>query len=392
MDSTDLVALEHHIRSTMPSLNEYQKRLFLASEAMKLGRGGLTIISQISGVSRQTLAKGINELENSEILPNARTRKEGGGRKSVIETQSNILNDLLELVLQKSGSDLPLLWTTMSHTQLCNLLKERGYNVSVSLVGNLLKQLGFGLYINKNELINTRSATERAYQYNHINNQIARGHSKGIPVIFIDIKAQDKINTANDILIDDINNYLKQETLLNSSYYEAHEILKKLGFSSVKIKGRSAILAVDTIKAWYDVQFNTMLNCCDEIIIISNYDDCDSLSYHIWVCELQKLSNAINKTISVVHFHPGTCKWNNIRHAMFSVVTKEKLGSLYADMCITVSLIADTTTTMEILPEVYISNETDYNINLENFDDDFKKIVVFRNKSNSDWNFMLSPD
>jgi hypothetical protein len=43
---------EIKIKQMLPLLNERQQRLYLASEAIALGRGGFTRISKISGVSR----------------------------------------------------------------------------------------------------------------------------------------------------------------------------------------------------------------------------------------------------------------------------------------------------------------------------------------------------
>ena len=63
------------------SLNERQKRHFLALESKALGYGGITVISQVFEVSRTTVQQGIKELETGEELPFGRIRKEGGGRK-----------------------------------------------------------------------------------------------------------------------------------------------------------------------------------------------------------------------------------------------------------------------------------------------------------------------
>jgi len=43
---------EDKIMTMLPLLNERQKRIYLASEAIVLGRGGLKEISQLTGVSQ----------------------------------------------------------------------------------------------------------------------------------------------------------------------------------------------------------------------------------------------------------------------------------------------------------------------------------------------------
>ena len=73
----------------LPHLNESQKRLFLASEAIAYGRGGISEVERISGFSRTTIRKGIKEIKSGKT-PNEKIRGTGGGRKPIELTQPNI--------------------------------------------------------------------------------------------------------------------------------------------------------------------------------------------------------------------------------------------------------------------------------------------------------------
>lgn len=68
-------------KSFYTSLNERQKRHFLALEAQALGYGGITKISKCFDVNRETISIGISELKSGDSLPLGRVRKLGGGRK-----------------------------------------------------------------------------------------------------------------------------------------------------------------------------------------------------------------------------------------------------------------------------------------------------------------------
>ena len=61
---------------------EKQKRLVAAVEAVRLGWGGITAISGITGLDRKTIARGIRELQAGGT-PEGRVREVGGGRKKV---------------------------------------------------------------------------------------------------------------------------------------------------------------------------------------------------------------------------------------------------------------------------------------------------------------------
>jgi hypothetical protein len=62
-------------------LDEQQRRWYAALESMKLGHGGDTLLSQITGLNVETIRRGREELEaDLEGRPADRVRLEGGGR------------------------------------------------------------------------------------------------------------------------------------------------------------------------------------------------------------------------------------------------------------------------------------------------------------------------
>jgi hypothetical protein len=70
----------------LPTLDEYQSRRYLSAEAKVIGYGGISLISRLPGMSRQTLTKGVKELDRTgSIMPESRSHKLGGGRKPIWE-------------------------------------------------------------------------------------------------------------------------------------------------------------------------------------------------------------------------------------------------------------------------------------------------------------------
>ena len=70
------------VKTMLPLLNEKQKRLYLAAEAIAYGRGGITFMSHISGVSRSVITTGVKEIKSGdpEILSaNTPLRRKGAG-------------------------------------------------------------------------------------------------------------------------------------------------------------------------------------------------------------------------------------------------------------------------------------------------------------------------
>lgn len=78
--------IKERFQQSEQSLNEVQRRLWAAAEALKLGRGGIAVVSQALRISPNTIKKGMREIAAGQADPsspaNARLRKPGGGRKS----------------------------------------------------------------------------------------------------------------------------------------------------------------------------------------------------------------------------------------------------------------------------------------------------------------------
>jgi hypothetical protein len=76
--------VEEAMRYTFSTLNERQRRLFAASEALKLGRGGIAYIAHLLDCHRRTIERGLNELRHPEPpLPPHRARKKGAAVNAV---------------------------------------------------------------------------------------------------------------------------------------------------------------------------------------------------------------------------------------------------------------------------------------------------------------------
>jgi hypothetical protein len=78
----------------MPHLDERTQRLYLGSEARSLGHGGIAAVARAAGVSRQTVAAGVDEVE-SGAAPVTRMRRPGAGRKRLADVDADLRPALL---------------------------------------------------------------------------------------------------------------------------------------------------------------------------------------------------------------------------------------------------------------------------------------------------------
>ena len=86
-------------------LNERQRRLWAASEALCLGHGGVSLVSRVTGLSRTTIHLGIGELASGSTLTAHRVRRKGGGRKKVKDIQPTLVDTLDSMVEPASKGD-----------------------------------------------------------------------------------------------------------------------------------------------------------------------------------------------------------------------------------------------------------------------------------------------
>jgi Rhodopirellula transposase DDE domain len=176
-----------------PHLDERQRRLTMGAEARVLGHGGVAAVARSAGVSRVTVCSGVCELEAGEE-PLGRTRRPGGGRKSVTETDPGVKAALLALVEPESRGDpqSPLRWTTKSLRNLADELAGQGHKVSAPTVAAQLREENFSLQANTKTIEGGRHP-DRDAQFSHINAQAEAHIAAGQPVISVDGKKKELV-------------------------------------------------------------------------------------------------------------------------------------------------------------------------------------------------------
>src|SRR5690242_1936622 len=136
------------------TLNEFQARLFAADKALDLGRGGISRLSTLTGLSRTTITKAVEELERGGKLvsPGAgRVRRVGGGRKKVEGADPGV-GDLLAKILEETTAGDPmsqLRWTSKSTRTLAAELTRLGHPVTWVTVARCLDDMGYSLQANR---------------------------------------------------------------------------------------------------------------------------------------------------------------------------------------------------------------------------------------------------
>jgi len=171
------------------TLTETQKRWMCAQRAIEMGFGGITEMRKITGMSRTTITKGIQELKGDTLIPKDRIRNEGAGRKSIKHNNDNLLAALNKIMDENTAGNpmSRIKWTCKSTRNIADELNVRGFQVSYKTVYNLLAEQDYTLQGNKKSIGHCGS-DERDAQFQYINSTVNKFIKGKSPVISVDTK------------------------------------------------------------------------------------------------------------------------------------------------------------------------------------------------------------
>ena len=395
---------EEKIKMMLPLLNEKQRRIYLASEAIAMGRGGITGVSRVSGISRSVITAGIKEINegNTDMLSiNAPIRRKGAGRKPITESQPGIKDALEKLVSDSTFGDpmSPLLWTTKSLRNLADEMVAEGFRIGYRKVGYLLEEMGYSLQ--KNQKMNQvgEEHPDRDAQFNHINEKVKTFGAAEYPVISIDCKKKELVGNFQNVGQEYApkNNPLKVldhdfplPELGKAAPYGIYDISANEGYVSVGISADTAQFAVASIRNWWYSMGIERYSNAPKLLITADGGGSNGSRNRLWKTELQTFANETGLEISVCHFPPGTSKWNKIEHRMFSQISKNWRGRPLESLMVIVNLIAATTTKNGLTIQCQL-DLNQYTKGIRISDDELASVNIIGDDFHPNWNYTISP-
>jgi hypothetical protein len=188
--------MEDWIKMMLPLPDEKQRRLFLASEALAYGYGGIARVRRISGASKNTIKRGVRE-HKAGMAAGTGVRACGGGRPLVEENRPEVVERILEIVNPTiyGNPQKVLSYTTESLRKIAGKLSEYGIKASHVTVGKILEDNGYGKQANQKMLQVGEPNPNRNEQFEYINSTAQEYIDRGEPVISVDTKKKE--NTGN---------------------------------------------------------------------------------------------------------------------------------------------------------------------------------------------------
>jgi|TARA_B100001971_G_C18218740_1_gene555686 hypothetical protein len=341
------------------TLTERSRRLFAGSEALAFGYGGIAATSRATGLSHQTVLRGLQECQQIEsgvapVLEPHRSRVPGGGRKKLTEKHPQLLPTLKKLLESTTRGDpeSPLLWTARSQRNLVAAMKEKGYSLSKHTLAKLLQDLGYSLQGNK-KCLEGAQHPDRNAQFQHINETVRRQLEAGNPAISVDTKKKELVgnykNTGRELRLkgqpEPVNTHdFPDKEMGKAVPYGVYDLAENEAWVSVGVSHDTAEFAVETIRSWYRQLGQALYPNASNLLIMADSGGSNGYRLRLWKFQLQALADHLRFPITVCHLPPGTSKWNKIEHRLFSFITQNWRGKPLVSHQVIVELIAATKT------------------------------------------------
>lgn len=391
--------LEQKYGLLLPHLDERQRRLIVAADAAEEGRGGVAKVARASGLSRQTIYRGMDELAG-EPVPATRVRRPGGGRKLVESTDPALLPRLEALLEPVTRGDptSPLRWSSKSCDKLAAELTAQGHSVSGGTVKRLLLELDYRLQapVKTDE---GGDHPDRDAQFQHINDTAHAFLADGQPVISVDGKKKELIgpfkNGGREYrptgLPEEVNVYdFPQLADGKGLPYGVYDVGGNQGWVSVGTDHDTAAFAVATIRRWWESMGRGAYPTATRLLICADGGGSNGTRCKLWKWELQQFADATGLTLSVCHFPPGTSKWNKIEHRLFAHISMNWRGKPLVSHEVMVELIRHTATQTGLRVEAAL-DDGEYPTGVQVTDEELATLHLARETFHGEWNYTISP-
>ena len=381
-------------------LDERSRRLWAAAESVAHGRGGISLVSRASGVSRRAIAVGLAELQKKPDRAHRTDlpiRRKGGGRRKATLKDPALLSDL-EILLEpmtRGDPQSPLRWTCKSVRNLAEELRSQGHKVSHVLVAELLHQQKYSLQANRKTKEGS-SHPDRNAQFEHINAKATEFLKSGQPAISVDAKKKEQIGDYKNggrewrpkgqPELVQMHDFGKQKDVP----YGVYDLGQNAGWVSVGTDHDTSAFAVESIRRWWSMMGREAYPDARQLLITADSGGSNGSRRRLWKLELQKLADETGLDISVCHFPPGTSKWNKIEHRLFSFITKNWRGKPLVSHEVIVNLIAATTTRTGLRVQSQLDTGK-YPKGVKVGKQEFAAIQLHPDSFHGEWNYTIMP-
>jgi hypothetical protein len=385
------------------TLTEAQARLFVAEKALELGRGGISHLCELTGMSRVTITKGIAQLQRRgrlRVVDEGRVRRAGSGRRSIEEVNPRFRRALEHIVEETTAGDpMSLLrWTSKSTRAIAEEMTRRGLAVSHMTVARYLETMGYSLQANV-KVLEGPQHPDRDAQFRYINTEVKSFLRSGDPIISVDTKKKELVGAFKNagrrwmakgeptpVMTHDFPHLGRGKAIP----YGAYDVAQDRALVNVGVTHDTAEFAVESIRRWWRWLGRKTYAKASRLLICADAGGSNGNRLRAWKLHLQSLANEIRVPITVSHYPPGTSKWNKVEHRLFSFISMNWKGVPLVSYQTVVNLIGSTKTRSGLKVKALLDTK-DYATGEQIMPSQMRDLHLRGHSFHPDWNYTLSP-
>jgi hypothetical protein len=384
------------------SLNEKQRRIWAASEAINVGWGGISLVAKSTGISRTTITKGIVEIKNGVDWEQNTIRIKGGGRKKKEYYDPNLRTDILKCInpVTRGDPESPLRWISKSLRNIVRALIEIDptRSLGVSVVSRILKEEIFNLQKNQ-KTKEGGNHPDRDMQFHKIDEKSNDFIEHREPLISIDGKKKELIgnfknegrewNPKGKPTEVEVYDYLPKDGI-KAVPYGIYDVALNKGFVNLGTSADTAVFAGKSILKWWEEVGRYDYPNATRLMITADGGGSNGSRVRLWKVIVQELADKIGIPITVCHYPPGTSKWNKIEHRLFAPISLNWRGEPLETLDKMEGLIANTTNKGG-LKVICRKDLNKYEKGIKISDRQLSRINIIKDEFHGEWNYVIYP-
>jgi len=387
----------------LSTLNEFQARLFLANQALDQGRGGISRISALTGMSRTTLTKAAAELTGRKKLEpgvGGKIRAAGAGRRKAEEVDKQLRGELTRIVEETTAGNpmSAVRWTNKSTEAIAAELTQRGHAISERTVARMLDEMGYSLQLNRKEKEGPQHP-DRDAQFRYINRQEASFRASRDPVISVDTKKKELVGAFKnggrtwrpkgnpyEVQVHDWPSQAKGKAIP----YGVYDVFGDRAVVNVGISHDTAEFAAESIRRWWRLDGRRRYRSARRLLICADGGGSNGSRTRAWKANLLRLAEEMGIPITVSHYPPGTSKWNRIEHRVFSFISLTWKGQPLWNLETVINLIGATRTRSGLHVKAVLDTAK-YETGVKVSDEQIDTQRIRRSQFHPEWNYTTLP-
>ena len=172
-----------------------------------------------------------------------------------------------------------------------------------------------------------------------------------------------------------------------------YDIAANTGFVSVGTSHDTGAFAVSALRLWWRHEGSLAYPDAEYLLVTCDAGGSSGYRCRLWKSELEALAAETGLTILVMHFPPGTSRWNRIEHRLFCHITRTWSARPLMTLDDAVAGIA-ATTTYQGLKVTAVRDDAGYPTGTQISGKRMRYLedrIIDRDPDHGDWNYIILP-